>query len=269
MKLEFKISALPRDKRNILLLACPEPSLAGVIAVEYVIDSLKMEEIGAIRIPELPPVIAVVNGVAKLPHRIFYSKELGILAIRQHVPTPAPTYAEFMGKILDWAEENKIKDVVCLSATASLGEGDADAVYFVTEDHLVDRFRSYGLQPLKEATIAGLEGAFLDAVLGRSIDGALLLAESKLLTAVKRLIESGKVGSHRDIMLILNDLVGRVGPDVAAALKLINAVAKITGIQIEASKLQEHAQRYAFLVEKNIEALIQPQQPKREIPLMI
>ncbi|MFB6489790.1 MAG: proteasome assembly chaperone family protein [Thermoproteus sp. AZ2] len=269
MKLEFKISALPRDKRNILLLACPEPSLAGVIAVEYIIDSLKMEEIGAIRIPELPPAIAVVNGVAKLPHRIFYNKDLGILAIRQHMPIPPQIYAEFINKILDWAEENKVRDVICLSATASLGGEASDAVYFVTEEHLVDRFKSYGLEPLKEATVTGLEGAFLDAVLGRSIDGALLLAESRLLTAVKRLVESGRVSSHRDVMLILNDLVGKVGPDVAAALKLINSVAKIAGVQIDVAKLEEHAQRYAFLVEKNIEALIQPQQPKREIPLMI
>ncbi|MEM3326737.1 MAG: PAC2 family protein, partial [Thermoproteus sp.] len=68
---------------------------------------------------------------------------------------------------------------------------------------------------------------------------------------------------------ILNDLVGRVGPDVAAALKLIDAVGKITGVQIDTSKLQEHAQKYAFLVEKNIEALMQPPQQRREIPLMI
>jgi uncharacterized protein len=267
MKLEFKISALPRDRRTSLLLACPEPSLAGVIAVEYVIDLLNMEEIGAIRIPELPPVVAVVNGAAKLPHRIFYNKDSGLLAIRQHMPIPPQIYAEFVGKVLDWAEENKVRDVICLSATAAAGEGDV--VYFVTEEHLVDRFKSYGLTPLKEATVAGLEGAFLDAVLGRSIDGALILAESKLLTAVKRLVESGRVGSHRDVMLILNDLVGRVGPDVAAALKLIDAVSKITGVPIDTSKMQEHAQKYAFLVEKNIEALMQSGQQKREIPLMI
>lgn len=267
MKLEFKISALPRDRRNSLLLACPEPSLAGVIAVEYVIDLLKMEEIGAIRIPELPPVVAVVNGAAKLPHRIFYSKDAGLLAIRQHMPVPPQIYAEFVGKVLDWAEENKVRDVICLSATAAIGEGES--VYFVTEEHLVDRFKSLGLTPLKEATVAGLEGAFLDAVLGRSIDGVLILAESKLLTAVKRLIEGGKVASHRDVLMILNDLVGRVGPDVSAAIKLINAVAKITGVQIDTSNLQEHAQKYAFLVEKNIEAMMQPAQQKREIPLMI
>jgi len=98
--------------------------------------------------------------------------------------------------------------------------------------------------------VAGLEGAYLDAVLDRSIDGALLIAESKLLTAIKRLVDSGKVTSHRDVMLILNDLVGRVGPDVGAALKLVDAVAKLAETQIDTSKLQEHASKYAFLVEK-------------------
>jgi uncharacterized protein len=273
MRLEVKISGLPRDKRNILVMSCPEPSLAGVVAVEYLIDALNMEEIGAIRITEMPPVIAVVNGAAKLPYRIFYSRQAGIVAVRQHVPIPPQIYAEFIHKVLDWAEENKVKLVACLSAMPAVGEKESDKVYFVTEEDLVEKFKQYGFEPIKEATVTGLEGAYLDAVLDRSIDGVLLIAESKLLTAIKRLVDSGKVASHRDVMLILNDLVGRVGPDVGAALKLVDAVAKLAEIQIDISKLQEHASKYAFLVEKNIEALFKPPveavaQPRREVPLV-
>jgi len=174
--------------------------------------------------------------------------------------------------VLDWAEENKVKLVVCLSAMPAVGEKEGDKVYFVTEEGLVEKFRQYGFEPIKEATITGLEGAFLDAVLGRSIDGALLIAESKLLTAIKRLVDSGKLTSHRDVMLILNDLVGRVGPDVGAALKLVDAVAKLAETQIDTSRLQEHASKYAFLVEKNIEALFKPAesvaQVRKEVPLI-
>jgi len=242
---------------STLILACPEPSLAGVVAVEYLIDQLQMEEIGAIKITEMPPVIAVVNGAAKLPHRIFYSRQTGIVAIRQHVPIPPQLYAEFIHRVLDWAEENKVKLVACLSAMPALGEKESDAVYFVTEEGLVEKFKEYGFVPIREATVTGLEGAYLDAVLDRSIDGVLLIAESKLLTAVKRLVDSGKVAA-RDVIAILNDLVGRTGPDVGAALKLVNAVAKLAETQIDTSKLQEHASKYAFLVEKNIEALFKP-----------
>ncbi|MEM0369829.1 MAG: proteasome assembly chaperone family protein [Pyrobaculum sp.] len=270
MRLEVKISGLPRDKKNILVMACPEPSLAGVVAVEYLIEALKMEEIGAIRITEMPPVIAVVNGVAKLPHRIFYSRQAGIVAIRQHVPIPPHIYVEFIKKVLDWAEENKVKLVVGLSAMPAAGEGDK--VYFITEESVVEKFKQYGFEPIKEATVAGLEGAYLDAVLGRSIDGALLIAESKLLSAIKRLIDSGKVATHRDVVLILNDLVGRVGPDVSAALRLVNAVAKLAEVEIDTARLQEHAEKYSFLVEKNIEALFKPvettPQLRREVPLV-
>jgi len=262
MRLEVKISGLPRDKRNILVLSCPEPSLAGVVAVEYLIDALNMEEIGAIRITEMPPIIAVVNGAAKLPHRIFYSRQTGVVAVRQHVPIPPQIYSEFIHKVLDWAEENKVKLVACLSAMPAVGDKESDKVYFVTEEELVEKFKQYGFEPIKEATVAGLEGAYLDAVLDRNIDGVLLIAESKLLTAIKRLVDSGKVASHRDVMLILNDLVGRV-----------DAVAKLAETQIDTSKLQEHASKYAFLVEKNIEALFKPPteaiaQTRKEIPLV-
>jgi uncharacterized protein len=149
------------------VLSCPEPSLAGVVAVEYLIDALNMEEIGAIRITEMPPIIAVVNGAAKLPHRIFYSRQTGVVAVRQHVPIPPQIYAEFIHKVLDWAEENKVKLVACLSAMPAVGDKESDKVYFVTEEELVEKFKQYGFEPIKEATVAGLEGAYLDAVLDR------------------------------------------------------------------------------------------------------
>jgi uncharacterized protein len=269
VRLEVKISGLPRDRKNTLVISCPEPSLAGVVAVEYLVDTLAMEEIGAIKIAEMPPVIAVIDGAAKLPYRIFYSRQAGVVTIRQHVPVPPHVYSEFINKLLDWAEENKVRMAVCLSAIPAMGEREGDKVYFVTEEGLVERFKQYGFEPIREATVTGLEGAFLDAVLGRSVDGALLVAESRLLTAIKRLTDSGKVATHRDVMLILNDLIGRVGPDVGAALKLVNAVARLAEIQVDTSKLQDHASKYAFLVEKNIEALLRPAaRAEKEVPVV-
>lgn len=266
---EVKISSIPRTQRNVLVLSCPEPSLAGVVAIEYLIDTLNMEEIGAIRIRDVPPVIAVVDGVAKLPHRIFYRRDLGLVAIRQHVPVPPQIYSGFIGKILDWAEENNIDKVICLSAMPTIGEKEVDNVYFVTEDILAGELTSLGLIPLKEATISGLEGAFLDAVLSRRARGVLLLAESKLLSSIRRLAEGGKIGSHKDLMLILHDLVGKVGPDVSAALKLLRGLEKLLGARIPLENLEQHASKYSFLVEKNLELYLQPPKPTpREIPLV-
>jgi len=266
---EVRISSIPRTQRNVLVLSCPEPSLSGVVAIEYLIDKLNMEEIGAIRIKDIPPVIAVVDGVAKLPHRIFYRKDLGLVAIRQHVPVPPQIYTGFINKILDWAEENNIDRVVCLSAMPTIGEVEIDNVYFATEDVLANELTSLGLVPLKEATISGLEGAFLDAVLSRRARGVLLLAESKLLSSIRKLAEGGRVSSHKDLILILQDLVGKVGPDVVAALRLLRGLEKILGAKIPLENLEEHASKYSFLVEKNLELYIQPPKPApREIPLV-
>jgi len=59
--LEVKLKSIPRDSRNMLILSCPEPSLASVVSIEYVIDALKMEEIGAIKIGSISPVITVIE----------------------------------------------------------------------------------------------------------------------------------------------------------------------------------------------------------------
>ena len=92
------------------------------------------------------------------------------------------------------------------------------------------------------------------------------MAESKILTAIKRLIESGKITTHRDIMYILNQTVGQLGPDITAALKLVKAISKLINAEIPIDKLAEHAGKYSTLLEKNLEAYIKP--PREEVPLV-
>jgi len=254
VRLEVKIRSVPKDLRNLILLACPEPSLASVVATEYLIDSLKMNEIGAIRIRGIEPAVTVIDGVAKLPYRLFYSQETGLIVVRQHIPIPIPIYREFIDKVISWAEENGVSRAVCLSTMSSLGPSESDNVYFVTDELTVNSLTSLGFTPLKETIVVGVEAEFIDAVLSRgTMSGVLLLAESKLLTSINNLVKSGKLSSYRDVTYILNQTIGKFGPDVSAAIKLIKAVSKLINVDIKTDKLEEHASKYSFLVEKSIE----------------
>jgi uncharacterized protein len=254
VRLEVKIRSVPKDPRNLILLACPEPSLASVVATEYLIDSLKMNEIGAIRIRGVEPAVTVIDGVAKLPYRLFYSQETGLIVVRQHIPIPIPIYREFIDKVISWAEENGVSRAVCLSTMSSLGPSESDNVYFVTDELTVNSLTSLGFTPLKETIVVGVEAEFIDAVLSRgTMSGVLLLAESKLLTSINNLVKSGKLSSYRDVTYILNQTIGKFGPDVSAAIKLIKAVSKLINVDIKTDKLEEHASKYSFLVEKSIE----------------
>ncbi len=257
-QVEVKIRKIEKDPRNTLIIACPEPSLASVVTVEYIIDKLKMEEIGAIKITGVPPIITAVDGAAKLPYRLFYRKDLGLITIRQHVPIPMELYGIFIEKILDWAEENNIRRVIAITSVPAVSEVESENVYFVTEEYYVDEFKSLGFLPIKDAIIAGAEAIFLDSVLSRSIVGALIMAESKVLTAIKRLVETGKIASHKDVVYILGQTVGQLGPDITAALKLIKAISKLINYDIPLDGLEEHAKRYSFLVEKNLELWLKP-----------
>ncbi|GEM_PF-457216 len=254
VRLEVKIRSVPKDPRNLILLACPEPSLASVVATEYLIDSLKMNEIGAIRIRGIEPAVTVIDGVAKLPYRLFYSQETGLIVVRQHIPIPIPIYREFIDKVISWAEENGVSRAVCLSTMPSLGPSESDNVYFVTDELTVNSLTSLGFTPLKETIVVGVEAEFIDAVLSRgTMSGVLLLAESKLLTSINNLVKSGRLSSYRDVTYILNQTIGKFGPDVSAAIKLIKAVSKLINVDIKTDKLEEHASKYSFLVEKSIE----------------
>ncbi|MFP3238176.1 MAG: PAC2 family protein [Caldivirga sp.] len=254
VRLEVKIRSVPKDPRNLILLACPEPSLASVVATEYLIDSLKMNEIGAIRIRGIEPAVTVIDGVAKLPYRLFYSQETGLIVVRQHIPIPIPIYREFIDKVISWAEENGVSRAVCLSTMPSLGPSESDNVYFVTDELTANSLTGLGFTPLKETIVVGVEAEFIDAVLSRgTMSGVLLLAESKLLTSINNLVRSGKLSSYRDVTYILNQTIGKFGPDVSAAIKLIKAVSKLINVDIKTDKLEEHASKYSFLVEKSIE----------------
>ncbi|MFP3194852.1 MAG: PAC2 family protein [Caldivirga sp.] len=254
VRLEVKIRSVPKDPRNLILLACPEPSLASVVATEYLIDSLKMNEIGAIRIRGIEPAVTVIDGVAKLPYRLFYSQETGLIVVRQHIPIPIPIYREFIDKVISWAEENGVSRAVCLSTMPSLGPSESDNVYFVTDELTVNSLTSLGFTPLKETIVVGVEAEFIDAVLSRgTMSGVLLLAESKLLTSINNLVKSGRLSSYRDVTYILNQTIGKFGPDVSAAIKLIKAVSKLINVDIKTDKLEEHASKYSFLVEKSVE----------------
>jgi uncharacterized protein len=254
VRLEVKIRSVPKDPRNLILLACPEPSLASVVATEYLIDSLKMNEIGAIRIRGIEPAVTVIDGVAKLPYRLFYSQETGLIVVRQHIPIPIPIYREFIDKVISWAEENGVSRAVCLSTMPSLGPGESDNVYFVTDELTANSLTGLGFTPLKETIVVGVEAEFIDAVLSRgTMSGVLLLAESKLLTSINNLVKSGRLSSYRDVTYILNQTIGKFGPDVSAAIKLIKAVSKLINVDIKTDKLEEHASKYSFLVEKSIE----------------
>ena len=254
VRLEVKIRSVPKDPRNLILLACPEPSLASVVATEYLIDSLKMNEIGAIRIRGIEPAVTVIDGVAKLPYRLFYSQETGLIVVRQHIPIPIPIYREFIDKVISWAEENGVSRAVCLSTMSSLGPSESDNVYFVTDELTANSLTGLGFTPLKETIVVGVEAEFIDAVLSRgTMSGVLLLAESKLLTSINNLVKSGRLSSYRDVTYILNQTIGKFGPDVSAAIKLIKAVSKLINVDIKTDKLEEHASKYSFLVEKSIE----------------
>jgi uncharacterized protein len=254
VRLEVKIRSVPKDPRNLILLACPEPSLASVVATEYLIDSLKMNEIGAIRIRGIEPAVTVIDGVAKLPYRLFYSQETGLIVVRQHIPIPIPIYREFIDKVISWAEENGVSRAVCLSTMPSLGSSESDNVYFVTDELTANSLTGLSFTPLKETIVVGVEAEFIDAVLSRgTMSGVLLLAESKLLTSINNLVKSGKLSSYRDVTYILNQTIGKFGPDVSAAIKLIKAVSKLINVDIKTDKLEEHASKYSFLVEKSIE----------------
>ena len=70
-----------KPKSPIIVEGFPGFGLVGTIATEYLIKHLDAKPIGYIRIPEIPPVIAVHQGTAIEPLGIFYSKKHNLVIL--------------------------------------------------------------------------------------------------------------------------------------------------------------------------------------------
>mgnify|MGYP000011624499 CR=1 FL=1 len=88
-----------------IILGFPEVGLVGTIASMFLVETLKMEEVGYLRSPLFPPLIILHNGKPSFPVRIYsYDK---IFLILSEIPIPPAAMFPLSAKIVNWAKENK------------------------------------------------------------------------------------------------------------------------------------------------------------------
>ena len=95
---------------NTVLICFPGSGLGGSIALQYLVEQMEFEQIGAITSKYFPPVARMTKGVINAPVRL-YEKD-GLVAVISDVPIhPAISYEGANG-IMDWLTQFDIRESV-------------------------------------------------------------------------------------------------------------------------------------------------------------
>ena len=175
--------------------------LAGPLSVGYIIEKLKMKEVGYMRSKYLPPSTVFIQGRLRHPFRFYSNKEGTICAIICEITLRMEGLYTLVAAILDWAEQKGSNEIVILDGVSSEKEHDNKA-FCAAEEDLCRVMKDKGINMIPRGFITGIPGGILNECLLRKIQGVTLLvkanqkspdplAAATLVDAVNSLYETG------------------------------------------------------------------------------
>ncbi|WP_434521847.1 proteasome assembly chaperone family protein [Halorubrum sp. AS12] len=201
--------------------------LAGLTAVDYLVDDLDLEETGHVRIDGLPSITPFTKGTPRHPIRLYSAPDLDltVLVAEQFVP---PMPGELLADaLLDWTEANGTEEIAVLAGVPVAHGPDAHRTFHVaTEDYRAAR--------LTDGTdVPPMESGFLDGANAGLLERGL---ESPLGVGV------------------FVTPVHAQAPDVDAAVRLVDTANAIYELGVDAAPLEAFAEeirrRYEDLAER-------------------
>ena len=196
-------------KNPIIFAGFVGAGLVGPVAINHIIEKLKMEEIGVMRSKYLPPSTVFMRGRLRHPFRFYANQEGTICAIICEITLRMEGLYSLVSTILDWAAEKGSKEIVILDGVAS-SEHD-DKAYCAAEEDLVRTMADKNINMIPQGFITGIPGGILNECLVREIQGLTLLAKAD-----------------------------KSSPDSEAAATLIEALNRFYEMDIDTTELQEN-----------------------------
>src|SRR3989339_1391323 len=150
-----------KPKTPIIIQGFPGFGLVGTIATEFLLEHLKMRNIGHIWLDELQPMVAVHNEKVVHPLGLFYNEKYNIVIL--HVVTAAQGLEWKLSEaILKLSDDLKATEIISLEGVGASTETDNPRTFFYsTSDKKKKELSRLWLDPLKEGIIIGVTSALL------------------------------------------------------------------------------------------------------------
>ncbi len=185
-------------------------SLVGLISASYLIEQLDMHQVAHVRSQHIPPAAVFVGGRLRHPFRVYVSKQGNLVAVTSEVPISIEGMYEISAALLSWFSLVQAKEVVILDGIPVNGIPDHREVFCVAEEKRSEQLKAHGVGVAQSALITGMGGSILNECLTRKMMAISLLTPASL------------------------DL-----PDPGAALKLIQTINSVYGLNIPTHALEE------------------------------
>jgi len=163
-------------KSPIIFAGFVGAGLVGPLSVGYVIDKLKMEEIGYLRSRYLPPSTVFMQGRLRHPFRFYANNDGTICAIICEITLQMQGLYDIISTILDWAEKKGSHEIVILDGVASAAHDDK--AFCAAEDDLCRVMEDSDIKMIPQGFITGVAGGILNECLVRKIQGVTLLVKA-------------------------------------------------------------------------------------------
>jgi uncharacterized protein len=229
----------------ILIEAFPTVGLVSSIAGHFLIDQLKLEEIGTISSRYFTPAAVIHNGFPSPPVRIYAGKKTCgsdeicdqiVIIISEFMPS-VDIIKPLGDAILSWAKKKKFSYIVTLEGTHGEDPKKSKTHGVASTQKMKDILKKYTIDETKEGMITGITGVLL-------YEGARL---------------------KRDVLCLLAEAHTSY-PDSRAAAVLVETLDKmLPGIKLNTEPLYKEADE----IEQKIRSFIKQAQPTAPSPVSL
>jgi len=168
---------LPEIKNPILIEGYPGIGLVGHIATNFLAKELKMEMIGYVESPFIPPMALILEGKPNPPLR-FYGKDNIILAVAD-IYVPPTLVSEIAKELVRYLKETNAQKVISLGGIGIGFFKEKMEVWGVgAREELNKELENLGVKILQYGSIMGMSGKLLWDASGEGLDAYVLLGET-------------------------------------------------------------------------------------------
>ena len=226
----MEIKLWKKPKNCTIVEGFPGFGLVGTIASEFLIEHLKTEQIGKILFNDMPAMVAIHENKIVEPLGIFYNAKYNVVIL--HAITAATHYEwEMADTINKLSSDLDAKEIISLEGVGSGEDSEGSRVfYYSNNEKNAKLFEKAGIEALKEGIIIGVTAAVLLRV--EKIPISCLFAET-----------------HANL------------PDSKAAAKIVEALDKYLGMELDYKPLLEQAEKF----EEKLKTILQKSQEAQEI----
>ena len=158
------------DPSDVLVAGFSSFGLAGLTAVDYLVENLDLEQTGHVRAEGLPSITPFEKGRPRRPIRLYSAADLDVTVLVAEQFVPPGLGERLASAILDWTESVSVSEIAVLSGIPVPHGPDAHRTFHVaTEDYHERRLDDGRVPPMESGYLDGTNASLLE----RGIDSPL------------------------------------------------------------------------------------------------